>query len=95
MLQLNWKKQARNDLLRIIEHIADDNPDAAEKLADDIEAKAQGLRERPELYRVGRKRGTREMVVHPNYIVIYRRKKDLVEVLRVKHTAQQWPSSGD
>jgi len=35
-------------------------------LADDIEGKAQGLGERPELYRAGRKRGTREMVVHPN-----------------------------
>jgi len=57
--QLEWKKQARKDLLKIIEHIAKDNPDAADKLADDIEAKAQQLRERPGLYRAGRKRATR------------------------------------
>ena len=89
--RLEWKKQARHDLIKIVEYIAEDNPDAADKLADDIEGKAQGLRERPELYRAGRKRGTREMVVHPNYIVIYRVRKESVEILRVKHTAQQWP----
>ncbi len=90
---LEWKKQARKDLLKIIEHIAQDSPDSAEKLADDIEAKVQRLREHPELYRLGLKRGTRELVAHKNYIVIYRVLPELVEVLRVKHAAQQWPKS--
>ena len=90
---MNGKKQARLDLIKIVEHIAEDNPDAADKLADDIESKAQGLREHPELYRVGRKRGTRELVAHQHYIVIYRVLAAKVEILRVKHTAQQWPPS--
>ena len=92
MHRLEWKKQARLDLIKIVEHIAEGNPDAADKLADDIESKAEGLREHPELYRAGRKRGTREMVVHPHYIVIYRVRTEAVEVLRVKHTAQRWPT---
>jgi plasmid stabilization system protein ParE len=29
--------------------------------------------------------------VHPHYILIYRLVDDAVEVLRVKHAAQQWP----
>ncbi len=87
MLRLEWKELARDDLNQIIEHIADDNPDAAATLADDIEAKAARLPEHPELYRVGRKKGTREMVVHPNYIVIYQVQKTVVEILRVKHAA--------
>jgi addiction module RelE/StbE family toxin len=91
VLRLEWKELARDDLNQIIEHIADDNPDAAATLADDIEAKAARLPEHPELYRAGRKKGTREMVVHPNYIVIYRVQKTVVEILRVKHAAQQWP----
>jgi toxin ParE1/3/4 len=86
--RLEWKKQARTDMIKIVEHIAEDNPDAADKLADDIEVKAQGLRERPELYRAGRKRGTREMVVHASYVMIYRVQKETVEILRVKHAAQ-------
>ena len=91
MHRLEWKPHARGDLLHIAEHIAQDSPDSADKLVDNIEAKAERLREHPELYRVGRKRGTRELVAHPNYIVIYRLKAKVVEILRVKHTAQQWP----
>jgi addiction module RelE/StbE family toxin len=78
-------------MLNIVEHIAQDNPDAAEELANDIEAKAEKLREFPEMYKVGRKRGTRELVAHKNYIVVYRVINSQVEVLRVKHSAQQWP----
>jgi addiction module RelE/StbE family toxin len=40
---------------------------------------------------VGRIKDTRELVVHPNYIVIYRIVGKAVEVLRVKHAAQKWP----
>lgn len=92
MHDLVWKKQARNDLIKIVKHIAQGNPDAAEKLADEIEAKAEKLRERPKLFRVGRKRGTRELVAHPNYLVIYRIEAETVEILRVKHSAQSWPA---
>jgi toxin ParE1/3/4 len=93
--KLAWKKQALNDLLKIAEHIAQDSPDHADKLVDDIEAKVERLREHPELYRVGRKRGTRELVAHPNYLVIYRIQGSTVEILRVKHAAQQWPKRID
>ncbi len=91
MHDLVWKKQARADLLAIVAYIAQDNPDAAEKLADEIEAKTDKLRTHPNLFRVGRKRGTREMVAHENYLVIYRVTSGVVEILRVKHVAQKWP----
>jgi len=89
--RLEWKKQAREDLLKIVQYIAQDNPDAAEKLADEIEAKTANLRVHPKLFRVGRKRGTRELVVHPSYVLIYRIQGEKIEILRVKHTSQQWP----
>jgi addiction module RelE/StbE family toxin len=91
VLNLLWKKQARQDLLNIVKYIAQDNPDAAEELANDIETKAEKLREFPEMYKVGRKRGTRELVAHKNYIVVYQVINSQIEVLRVKHSAQQWP----
>lgn len=91
MLNLLWKKQARQDLLNIVKHIAKDNPDAAEELANDIETKAEKLREFPEMYKMGRKRGTRELIAHKNYIVVYQVIDSQIEVLRVKHSAQQWP----
>lgn len=91
MISLVWKRQARNDLIKIVEYISQDNPDAAEKLANNIEVKAEKLLKYPNLFRAGRKRGTRELVVHENYLVIYRVQGDTVEILRVKHVAQQWP----
>lgn len=94
MRRLEWKKQANNDLIKIVVHSAEENPVAADQLADLILGKAEQLRERPELYRAGRQRGTREMVVHPHYVVIYRVRKATVEILRVKHTAQRWPAKG-
>jgi plasmid stabilization system protein ParE len=48
-------------------------------------------RQRPALYRAGRVKGTRELVVRPNYVLVYRVLPDAVEVLRVLHATQQWP----
>src|SRR3546814_933565 len=68
---LEWREAARTDLLAVVDYISDDNPDAAQRLKDEIEAKTAKLSERPKLYRLGRVPGTREMVVRPSYVVIY------------------------
>jgi plasmid stabilization system protein ParE len=39
-----------------------------------------------------RKRRTYELVVHEHDIVIYRVATTKIEVLRIKHTARQWPA---
>jgi toxin ParE1/3/4 len=88
---LEWKATAIADLLAIVDYISDDNPDAAQALKDDIEAKTSRLPDNPQLYRVGRVDGTREMVVRPNYIVVYADSASAVTILRVLHSAQQWP----
>jgi len=67
--RLEWTALVRADLLAIVDYISDDNPDAAQRLKDDIEAKAAKLPEYPQLYRFGKLPGTREMVVSANYIV--------------------------
>jgi toxin ParE1/3/4 len=88
---LEWKATAIADLLAIVDYISDDNPDAAQALKDEIEAKTSRLLDNPQLYRVGRVDGTREMVVRPNYIVVYADNASAVTILRVLHSAQQWP----
>jgi toxin ParE1/3/4 len=88
---LEWKATAMADLLAIVDYISDDNPDAAQALKDEIEAKTSRLLDNPQLYRVGRVDGTREMVVRPNYIVVYADNASAVTILRVLHSAQQWP----
>ena len=90
-LNLNWRAIARADLMNIIGYIADDNPDAAQALKDEIEAKTFQLPAHPKLYKPGRTKGTREMVIRPNYVVVYRESKTEIAILRVLHAAQQWP----
>ena len=90
---LEWRETARADLLAIVDYISDDNPDAAQRLKDDIKAKAAKLSEHPKLYRAGRVAGTREMVVRSNYVVVYTEDTRAVTILRVLHAAQQWPSA--
>ena len=75
----------------IMVYIAQDNPVAAIDLDLEFEAKAENARLRPKLYKAGRVKGTREIVVRPNYVMIYTITGDVVEVLRVLHAAQQWP----
>ena len=88
---LEWREAARSDLLAIVDYISDDNPDAAQRLKDEIEAKVSKLPDRPKLYRPGRVAGTRETVVRPNYVIVYAEDERAVVVLRVLHAAQQWP----
>jgi toxin ParE1/3/4 len=88
---LEWRPTARADLLAIIDYISDDNPEAAQRLGEDVEEKISLLKEHPKLYRVGRVAGTREMVVRANYVVLYEENDRAVSILRVLHAAQQWP----
>ena len=74
-----------------MEYIAQDNPSAAIDLDLEFEAQAENARQRPKLYKPGRMKGTREIVVRPNYVMVYHITGDLIEILRVLHTAQQWP----
>ena len=90
-MRLEWSPLARENLLAIIAYIAHDNPDAAEKLADEIEAKADQLPKRPKLYKPGRMKGTREIIVRPNYVMVYAIEGETITILRVLHAAQQWP----
>jgi len=90
-MKLVWRARALADLKSIVEYIADRNPPAAERLQSAIETCARRLRERPHLYRPGRVPGTREAVVHPNYILICRVSAEAVEIVRVVHSRQQYP----
>jgi addiction module RelE/StbE family toxin len=86
-----WRPTATSDRRKIIAYIAEDSPKAAIELGDLFIQKAAQLDQFPMQGRIGRVKGTRELVVHPNYILIYRILPQTVEILRVKHTAQHWP----
>ena len=88
-----WKLAAIADRKRIAQYIARDNPVAAVELVDVLIEQAGRLDANPKMGRPGRMQGTREWVAHPHYVIVYHLigKPAQVEILRVLHTAQQWP----
>lgn len=91
MRQLFWTPEAIKDRDDIYEYIEADNPSAALALDALFAEKAGRLVDHPDLGRPGRAAGTRELVAHRNYILVYDTAGDLVRVLRVLHAARSWP----
>ncbi|THF62056.1 type II toxin-antitoxin system RelE/ParE family toxin [Pseudothauera rhizosphaerae] len=90
-MKLVWTRLAAADRREIRAYIAQDNPAAALALDELFAEKAGRLADHPGLGRPGRVAGTRELVAHQNYILVYDMAGDLVRVLRVLHAARQWP----
>lgn len=90
-MKLVWTGAALADRRAIRDYIAERNLVAALALDELISARARRLPQFPEMGRPGRVLPTRELVLHPNYILIYDVVGDQVRVLRILHSAQQWP----
>ncbi|HVH82651.1 MAG TPA: type II toxin-antitoxin system RelE/ParE family toxin [Stellaceae bacterium] len=76
----------------IYEWIAADNPAAAGRMITRIRAAVERLAIMPGLGRPGRISGTRELVISGTpYIVPYRAKDDIVQIITILHGAQRWP----
>lgn len=91
-----WRPVAEADLDNIVDYIAEDSPIRAGQFGQELRDKIKLLAQYPELGRAGRPglpAFLRELVVHRNYIIFYRVRDEssTIEILRVKHTAQQMP----
>jgi len=94
LLKLFWTRLAAQDRRDIRTYIARHNPAAALALDLSISDSTARLTAHPALGREGRVAGTRELVIHPNYVVIYDLTADCVRVLRLLHARRQWPEDG-
>ncbi|WP_374663665.1 type II toxin-antitoxin system RelE/ParE family toxin [Ramlibacter sp.] len=91
MLPIVWRARARENLAEIIRYIARHDPAAARRIKTLIEQAVVPLAEHPYLFRSGRVAGTREVVAHPNYIVVYQVATDRIEVVQGLHARQRYP----
>ncbi len=91
MQTVRWSDEATTDLVEIIDYIEQRNAPAAQSLMEAIVQSAQNLPLMPYLFRLGRMPDTREHVVHPNYIVVYQVGNEVIDILRVLHSRQQYP----
>lgn len=89
-MEIRWTRRALENLEQIAAYIGTDNPVRARTFVGEIKEKTELLRQFPALGRPGRVPGTRELVVHENYVVPYRVKDGVIQVLRVQHVARLW-----
>jgi toxin ParE1/3/4 len=92
LMQVRWARPAAQDLERIILQIRQDNPAVARRIAQTLYDWCMGLELFPHRGRIGRIPDTRELVFAPlPYIAVYRVTDEAIEVLRIYHSAQDWP----
>jgi toxin ParE1/3/4 len=92
-LILQWLPKAIANRVEQIAYIAQDNPLAAIAQGDRIAEQVNMLLQHPEMGRQGRKKGTRELVISRTpFVVVYRVKGARIEVIRLLHSSQQWPT---
>lgn len=86
-----WTADALRKLRAITDYIAERNITAARRLEESFSHCANRLVDHPMMYRKGRVAGTREAIVHPNYLMIYKVREDDILIISVVHARQQYP----
>jgi len=88
-MQVQWTVKAGSDRENTINTIAEDSLTAALSQLDEMERQTDRLADYPKLGRPGRVKGTRELVVNRTpFIIVYRIKSEIVQILRVLQGAQ-------
>jgi len=90
-MRLLWTREAVRAREAIYDHIEAGDPAAALAMDTLFSAAAARLRKHPQLGRNGRLPGSRELVVHPHYVLVYDIRDDALRILHLLHTSRQWP----
>jgi len=92
MPKIEWTLPALRDVQAAGEYIAQDNPEAAVRMAERVREAVEYLPEHPSMGRPGRLGGTRELVVSGTpFVVVYWTRRNTVQILRLLHHARSWP----
>jgi addiction module RelE/StbE family toxin len=86
-----WTPEAEQDRSDIWDYIAADNPDAAVRIDELFSDAADRLATHPKMGSTGKIPGTRELIPHESYRLVYEIDAGTVWVLALVHTTRQWP----
>jgi toxin ParE1/3/4 len=91
-VEIRWLDSAVADLEAIQDYLLERNPAAAQRLVAVLREATSGLAAMPHRGRPGRWPGTRELVIPGTpYLIPYRVRGEVIEILRVFHGARRWP----
>lgn len=90
-MKVIWTPEALQDRRDIWDHIATENPAAAARMDALFSEAAARLADHPKLGRAGKIEGTRELIPHLRYRLVYEIDADTVWVLVLIHTSRLWP----
>lgn len=90
-MRLIWTPEALEDRRDIWDYIAQDSEVAAARMDMLFSEAASRLIDYPLLGRLGLIAGTRELIVHENYRLVYEADTMVVWILALVHVARQWP----
>jgi toxin ParE1/3/4 len=92
-MKIKWLRKSINNLEKIAQYIQQDNPSASLNVITKIQVSVNKLSEFPLMGRKGRIEGTRELIItNSPYIVVYRVQADRIEILRILHSSQKFPT---
>jgi addiction module RelE/StbE family toxin len=78
-----WSARSIKDLERIYNFLSELNPYAAARIIDTLLDRGTSLKWFPNRGHMGLRGGTRELVVRKRYVIVYRVKREHVQIVRV------------
>jgi toxin ParE1/3/4 len=93
LAKVRWGKRALRELAEIDSFISMQSEGSAELVAKRIGRAVELLSSQPEIGRLGRLTGTRELAVqHTPYLICYRMRGETVWILGIQRGAKSWPA---
>ena len=93
VFEVVWTKRSLKQLKKVYEHISKDSPKNATKVVDEIAEVIHKAIPNPEIYPADKYRinndGSYRAVEKHHYRIVYRFTKNIIRVLRVRHTSME------
>lgn len=90
-MRVVWTPEALQDRMDVWDFISNDTPYAAAKLDELFSEAVALLSEHPNLGKPGTILGTRELIPHESYRIVYEVGSHTIWILALAHTSRQWP----
>lgn len=90
-MKVVWTPEAQQDRMDIWDYLVTENPQAAIAMDERFSEAAARLATHPMLGHQGKISGTRELIPHEHYRLVYEIEDDAAWILALAHTARLWP----